>query len=167
MKGKIIRPTGGYPCQWDDLVDIRGNTIITIYTENEAKVSGIKSGIRKAKDGIYNLVVHSNEINNEVVRNALKKLSKKTKQDYKFLAKKTLDDKIINYADKLMKPSEKYKDSEGDYDFSSAKTPKEKAEIIMGWIGEILYEGETYKDKNALESLVKTIKIEIKELIKQ
>ena len=167
MKEKRIKPTGCYPCQWDDLIDSNKMVIATIYTEKEAKANGLKPGIRKAKDGIYNIVVCSNEINNEVVRNALKNLSKKTKQSYRFSAKSTLEDAIINYANKIMKPSEKYKDLKGNYDFSKAKIPKEKAEVIMGWIGEILYEGITYKDKNALESLVKTIKIEIQELIKQ
>ena len=65
------------------------------------------------------------------------------------------------------KPAEKYKDSKGYYDFSKARTPKEKAEIIMGWVGEILYDGVTYKDKKSLESLARMIKLEIKGLIKQ
>ena len=167
MKEKIIKSTGCYPCQWDDLIDSNKMVIATIYTEKEAKANGLKPGIRKAKDGIYNIVVYSNEINNEVVRNALKDLSKKTKQTYKFLVEKTLEDKIIDYANKIMKPSEKYKDLKGNYDFSKASTSKEKADIMMGWIGEILYEGTTYKDKSALESLVKLINIEIQELIKQ
>jgi len=39
----------------------------------------------------------------------------------------------------------KYGNPEEGYDFSKAKTAKQKAEVIGIWIGEILYETLTYK----------------------
>lgn len=169
IKEKIIRikPTGQYPCQWDDLINKKNKTIATIYTENEAKGDGLKFGITKGKDGVYDIVTSAKEINNEVVRNALKDLSKKTKKKYQFITKQNLEDKLIKYANRLIKPIEKYGNQKKGYDFSKAKTPKQKTEIISIWIGEILYEALTYKDTETVKSLTTTIKTEIKELIKK
>ena len=66
---KIVRvkPIGEYPCQWDDLINSHKKAIATIYTLEEGKKDNLKPGITKGKDGIYDIVVHSNEINNEVV----------------------------------------------------------------------------------------------------
>ena len=160
-----IKPTGEYPCQWDDLIDSKGNVIATVYTLKESGWKRPK--IRKAEDGIYDIVVASEEINNEVVRNALKDLSKRTKKEYIFVTENTLEDKIIRYANKLMNVFEKYGDQKEIYDFSDIKTPKQKARLIRGWIGEILYEAMTYKDIQVIKSLISTIETKIKELIRQ
>lgn len=166
-----VRPTGEYPCQWDDLIDEQGRVIATIYTEKEAEEEGLKfhkDGISKGRDGIYNIVVPlAQEINNEVVRNRLELLSKRTKKEYKFVSRPSLDDKIIKYADRLIKPLEKYGNIKDGYNFSKAKTPKQKTEVIRIWIGEILYEAMTYKDVKSLKSLVDCIKTEIQDLIKE
>ncbi len=52
------------------------------------------------------------------------------------------------------------------YDFSKARTSRQKAEVVSIWIGEILYEALTYKNAEAVKSLTETIKTEIEELIK-
>ena len=83
-KRKKISSTCVYPSQWDDLIDSRKNVIATMYTLEEGKKDNLKPGIRKGKDGIYDIVVHVNEINNEVVRNALKDLGKITGKRYVF-----------------------------------------------------------------------------------
>jgi len=168
VKKKIkIRATCEYPCQWDDLIDSRNKVIATIYTLEEGKEDKLKPGITKGKDGIYDIVVYAKEINNEVVRNALKDLEKITGKQYVFEGSLSFEDKIIAYAERLMKPVKKYGNPEEGYDFSRAITPRQKAEIICIWIGEILYEALTYKDVNALKSLIKTIKTEIEDLIKE
>ena len=86
-KRKKIRSSCEYPSQWDDLIDSRKNVIATIYTLEEGKKDNLKPGIKKGKDGIYDIVVHANEINNEVVRNALEDLGKVTGKQYVFESK--------------------------------------------------------------------------------
>lgn len=162
-----VKPTCEYPCQWDDLIDPGGKCIATIYTIEEGQKDNLKSGIEKGKDGIYDIVVHTKEINNEVMRNALKDLEKVTGELYIFEGSPSLEDKIIAYSEKLMKPLKKYGNPEEGYDFSKARTVKQKAEVIGIWIGEILYEALTYKDVEAVKSLTETIKIEIEELINE
>jgi len=44
----------------------------------------------------------------------------------------------------------KYGNPEEGYDFSKAKTAKQKAKVIGIWIGEILYETLTYKDEEVV-----------------
>lgn len=66
-----------------------------------------------------------------------------------------------------MRPLKKYGNPEEGYDFSKARTTRQKAEIIGKWIGEILYEALTYKDVEAVKSLTETIKTEIEELISE
>jgi len=161
-----VRPTCEYPCQWDDLIDSRKKVIATIYTFEEGGKDKLKPGITKGKDGIYDIVVYAKEINNEVVRNALKDLEKVTGERYVFAGSYSPEDKIIAYAEKLMRPLKKYGNLEEGYDFSTATTAKQKAEVISIWIGEILYEALTYKDIEAVKSLTKTIGAEIEELIK-
>jgi len=161
-----IRPTCEYPCQWDDLIDSRKKVIATIYTLEEGEKDKLKPGITKGKDGIYDIVVYAKKINNEVVRNALKDLEKITDKRYIFEGTPFCEDKIIAYAERLMRPLKKYGNSKEGYDFSKAKTPKQKAEIIGIWMGEILYETLTYKDVETVKSLTKTIKTEIEEFIK-
>ena len=160
-----VKPTCEYPCLWDDLIGPSGKVIATIYTLEEGEKDNLKSGITKGKDGIYDIVVHAEEINNEVVRNALKDLEKVTGKGCVFAGTPSPEDSIIAYAEKLMKPLNKYGNSKEGYDFSKAKTPKQKAEVICIWIGEILYETLTYKDAETVKSLTKTIKTEIEELI--
>ncbi|MDH5186154.1 MAG: hypothetical protein OEW70_03715 [candidate division WOR-3 bacterium] len=80
--------------------------------------------------------------------------------------KRNNGDKIINYAEKLMKPLKKYGSPKKGYNFSLAKNSKQKTEVISIWIGEILFEALTYKDVNAVKSLTEIIKTEIEELIK-
>jgi len=162
-----IRPTCEYPCRWDDLIDSRKKVIATIYTLEEGGKDKLKPGITKAKDEIYDIVVYAKEINNEVVRNALKDLEKITDKRYIFEGTPSCEDELIAYAERLMKPLKKYGNPKEGYDFSKAKTPRQKAEIIGIWIGEILYEALTYKDVNAITSLTKTIKTEIEGLIKK
>lgn len=162
-----IRPTCEYPCQWDDLINSRNKVIATIYTLKEGKEDKLKPGIIKGKDGIYDIVVYAKEINNEVVRNALKDLEKITGKQYVFEGSLSFEDKIIAYAERLMKPLKKYGNHEECYNFSKARSPRQKVEVIGIWIGETLYEALTYKDVNALKSLIKTIKTEIEDLIKE
>lgn len=159
------KPTSEYPCQWDDLIDSEKRVIATIYTLEEGKKDNLKLGITKEKDGIYDIVVHSKEINNEVVKNALKDLEKVTGERYRFSYKSSPEDKIIAYAEKLMRPLKKYGNQEEGYNFSKALTPKQKTEVIGIWIGEILYEVLTYKDVAVVKSLIETIKKEIEEVI--
>lgn len=99
-----INPTCEYPCQWDDLIDSRKKVIATIYTLEEGKKDNLKPGVTKGKDGIYDIVVYAKEINNEVVRNALKDLEKITGKQYIFAGSSSPEDKIITYAKKLMRP---------------------------------------------------------------
>lgn len=160
-----IKPTCEYPCQWDDLINSHKKVIATIYTLDEGKKDNLKPGITKGKDGIYDIVVHSNEINNEVVRNALQDLEKVTNKRYVFASSPSHEDKIIAYAERLMRPLKKYGNSEEGYDFTKAKTSKQKAEVISIWVGEILYEALTYKDVESTKSLIKTIQAEIEGLI--
>ncbi len=166
---KIIRvkPTCEYPCQWDDLIDPSRKVIATIYTLEEGERDNLNPGIVKGKDGIYDIVVHAKEINNEVVRNALQDLEKVTGKRYVFAGSSSLEDKIIAYAERLMRPLKKYGISKEGYYFSKAKTPKQKAEVIGIWIGEILYEALTYKDAETVKSLTETIKMEIEELLNE
>jgi len=77
-----LKPTGEYPCQWDDLIDSKNNAIATIYTLTEGKKDNLKPGITKGTDGIYDIVVNSKEITAEVVRNALADLEKVTDKRY-------------------------------------------------------------------------------------
>lgn len=161
-----VRPTCEYPCQWDDLIDYRKKVIATIYTLEEGEKDKLKTGITKGRDGIYDVVVHAKEINNEVVRNALKDLEKVTGKRYVFASSHSPEDKIIAYAERLMRPLKKYGNTEEGYDFSKATTAKQKAEAIGIWIGEILYEALTYKETEAVKSLTETIKTEIEEIIK-
>lgn len=159
-----IKPTCEYPCQWDDLINSHNKVIATIYTIEEAEKDNLKLGITKGKDRIYDIVVHSKEINNEVVRNALQDLKKVTNKRYVFASAPSHEDKIIAYAERLMRPLKKYGDPKKGYDFSKVKTSKQKAEIIGIWIGEILYEALTYKDDKSIKSLIKTIQTEIEDL---
>lgn len=160
-----LRPTCEYPCQWDDLIDSRKKVIATIYTLEEGEKDNIKPGITKRKDGIYDIVVYAKEINNEVVRNALRDLEKVTDMRYVFTGLPSSEDKIIAHAERLMRPLEKYGNPKEGYDFSKAKTAKQKVEVINIWIGEILYEALTYKDVESAKGLIKIIQAEIEELI--
>jgi len=166
-KKKIIKikPTTEYPCQWDDLIAPNRKVITTIYTDEEGKKDNLILGINKGKDGIYDIVISAKEINNQVVRNALEDLGKITGYQYKLAATPSLEDRIITYAEKLMKPLKKYGNPDDGYDFSNAQTAKQKAEVVGIWIGEILYEALTYKDLDTLKSLTETIKAEIEDLI--
>lgn len=167
MYRKIIRikPTCEYPCQWDDLIDSRKQMIATIYNRKEGERNNLKPGITKGKDGIYDIVVHAKEINNEVVRNALKDLGKVTGESYIFVGFRSPEDKIISYAERLMRSLKKYDNPDKGYDFSKARTPKQKVEVISIWIGEILYEALTYKDVESTKSLINVIQTEIEKLI--
>mgnify|MGYP001611624832 FL=1 len=77
-----VKPTGEYPCQWDDLIDSKNNVIATIYALREGKNDNLKSGITKGTDGVYDIVVKSKEITVEVVINALADLEKVTDRRY-------------------------------------------------------------------------------------
>lgn len=162
-----IRPSCEYPCQWDDLIGSRKKVVATIYTVEEGKKSNRKPGITKGKDNIYDIVVNAKDINNEVVRNALKDLGKVTGKRYIFVGSPSQEDKIIAYAERLMKPLKKYGNPVEGYDFSKAKTPKQRAEVIGIWMGEILHEALTYRDVEAIKSLTETIKVEIRDLISE
>lgn len=166
MKSINVYSTSQFPSQWDDLITKEKRLIATLYTKKEAKKDNISFGVKKAKDGIYDIVVDATEINNEIVKNALKDLTKKTNKKYRFVSKRTNEDKIIDYSNKLLKYAEKFKDKEGYYDFSQVKTPYEKNLVIRSWIGELLYEAIVYKNPEVLKSLEKTMDIEIKELLK-
>lgn len=163
----FITPTGEYPSQWDDLIDASRRTIATIYTEQEAKKNHLARGIKKGKDGVYDIVVDAAEINHEMVRNALTKLAKKTSRSYRLKVNATAEDRIVNFANRLMRPLGKYGNPKRGYDFSWAVSPKQKGEVIGIWIGEILYEALVYKDVKTAQSLTRMIQIEIEDLIKQ
>ena len=77
-----VRPTGEYPCAWDDLIGPGRKTLATIYALEEGKKSGLRPGITKGKDGVYDIVLLTSEINNEVVRDGLKGLEKITGKRY-------------------------------------------------------------------------------------
>ncbi len=77
-----VKPTGEYPCQWDDLIDSKNNVIATIYTLKEGRKDNLKSGVEKGTDGIYDIVVNSKEITAEVVKNAFADLEKITDKRY-------------------------------------------------------------------------------------
>lgn len=160
-----VKPTCEYPCQWDDLINSHKKVIATIYTLDEGKKDNLKPGITKGKDGIFDIVVYSKEINNEVMRNALKELEKVTGKKYIFAGSPSNQDKIIAYTERLMRPLKKYGNPEEGYDFSKARTAKQKTEIIGIWIGEILYEALTYKNVESVKNLTYTIQTEIEELI--
>ena len=64
-----------------------------------------------------------------------------------------------------MRPLKKYGNPQVGYDFSKARTAKQKDEIIGIWIGEILSEALSYKDVESVKSLTHTIQTEIEELI--
>lgn len=64
-----------------------------------------------------------------------------------------------------MEPLKKYGDPSDGYDFSKARTAREKTEAISIWIGEILYEALAYKDYATVSSLIEAIQAEIEELI--
>lgn len=162
-----VRPTCECPCQWDDLVNSRKKVIATIYTLEEGEKDNIKPGITKGKDGIYDIVVYAKEINNEVVRNALRDLEKVTGKRYVFTGSTSSEDKIVAYAERLMRPLKKYGNPEKGYNFSKARTVKQKAEVICIWIGEILYEALTYKDAKMVKSLTEMTKTEIEGLISE
>ncbi len=161
-----IKPACEYPCQWDDLIGPSGKVLATIYTFEEGAKDNLEPGIKKGKDGIYDIVVHTKEINNEAVRNALKNLERITGGKYVFLGSASLEDEIIAYTERLMKPLKKYGSPDDGYDFSKARTAWEKTEVISIWIGEILYEALTHKDSLTVRSLIETIQTEIEELIK-
>ncbi len=101
-----------------------------------------------------------------MVRNALKDLEKVTGKQYVFVSTTSPEDRILNYAERLMRPLKKYGNPDEGYDFSLARTSRQKTEVISIWIGEILYEALTCKDVVAVKSLTETIKTEIEELIK-
>ena len=162
-----VKPTSEYPCQWDDLIDSRKKVIATIYTLEEGEKDNLKPGITKGEDGIYDIVVHAQQINNEVVKNALEDLGNITDKRYVFSGSISPEDEIIDYAKRLMKPLKKYGNPEEGYDFSKARTTKQKAEVVGIWIGEILYESLTYKDVESVRSLTETIIAEILVLAEQ
>ena len=167
MKINKIHSDVQYPCQYDDLFDEKGKLIATIYTEKDAKEDGLRQGVSKGRDGIYNIVTSAKEINNEVVRNGLEELSRKTGKRYEFVAEKTNEDKIIKYAEKLMQRLEKYKIGKGVYDFPKTDAPRQKARVFVGKFSGILYEALTYKDVGAVKSLTDIIELEIAEMIKK
>lgn len=162
-----VRPTCEYPCQWDDLINSSKKVIATIYTLEEGETDNIKSGITKRKDGICDIVVHAKEINNEVVRNALRDLEKVTDKRYVFTGFPSPEDRLVSYAERLMRPLKKYGNPKKGYNFSKARTVKQKAEVMCIWIGEILYEALTYKDAETVKSLTEMTKTEIEELISE
>ena len=83
------------------------------------------------------------------------------------MGKRSKEDKIITFTEKLMRRLVKYGDQKKGYDFSKIKAAKEKAKIIGIWIAEILYEAITRKDVETVKSLTEIILTEIEDLIKQ
>jgi nitrate reductase alpha subunit len=120
-----IKPTSEYPSEWDDLIGPNKKVIATIYTPEEGKKDNLKPGITKGKDGIYDIVVHAKEINNEVARNALRNLEKVTGKQYIFVSTTSSEDRIINYAERLMRSLKKYGNPDEGYDFSRARTSRQ------------------------------------------
>lgn len=75
------------------------------------------------------------------------------------------DQVILRFADQLMRPLKKYGNHKRGYNFSKAKTARQKAEVIQIWIGEILYEATKNQDPESLKSLITTILLEIEGLV--
>lgn len=88
-----------YPCEWDDLLDDKGQVIASIFTFDyiRAEDPRAKLGITQSEDGIYDIIVDDVEINGKVVQKALDSLSKLTAKKYKFEGiHKKLKKKILN-----------------------------------------------------------------------
>lgn len=172
---KIIN-TSVLPIPWDYLVTNKTKQVVAIiYTENFIKendnkdIEGrkIKYGIHKGRKGVYNVVVSAKEINSCVIGRALEDLEKKTSRKYVYVGRRTYDDDIYDFAEKLILESEKkFKTKKGHYDYNRAVKPLDKADVIGGWIGEFLHWAVTDKDARVLESLWRTVRYEIAELLK-
>lgn len=130
-----IKPTSEYPCQWDDLIGPNKKVIATIYTPEEGKKDNLKPGITKGKDGIYDIVVHAKEINNEVARNALRNLEKVTGKQYIFVSTTSSEDRIINYAGRLMRPLKKYGNPDEGYVFQGQELPDKRLRLSASGLG--------------------------------
>lgn len=82
-----LETSGEYPCSWDDLINLKGNTYATIYALEEARRdpedSLYRTGITKGDDGIWDIIVDVPELTIDAVRHSLKDLSKKTGIEYK------------------------------------------------------------------------------------
>ena len=91
----ILKSTSEYPCQWDDLIDEKDNTVATIYTLEEAVIAAkecselkqsfpeVKPGITKDNSGMYDIIVDAKSLTADAVENAVKGLSKLAGIEYK------------------------------------------------------------------------------------
>lgn len=75
-------PTTEYPTTWDDIIDKETRkTIITISTKEEAD-ENLEVGITKSDDGIYDIVVDTDIITEEIAKKQVAKLSKIVEINY-------------------------------------------------------------------------------------
>ena len=81
-KAVKVRTTGEYPCQWDDLIGADGETLATVYTVQEANQDGLRVGITRGRDGVYDIVVPVKEITHKVLSKVLMDLEKMTDTRY-------------------------------------------------------------------------------------
>ncbi len=80
----LLKPTGQYPCQWDDLIDKNGRVVVAIYTLREKLVDGpAVPGVKLDEDGIFDIVLDVPELNEKVVAEALAELSSRAGKRYR------------------------------------------------------------------------------------
>jgi len=80
----LLKSTGRYPCQWDDLVGPDGRVAVTIYTLREKLIDGpAVPGVSLCEDGIFDIVVDVPELTEDVVAEALAALPARAGKEYR------------------------------------------------------------------------------------
>ncbi len=80
----LLKSTGQYPCQWDDLIDKNSRIVVTIYTLREKLIDGpAVPGVKLCEDGIFDIVVDVPELTEKVVVEALAELSSRAGKRYR------------------------------------------------------------------------------------
>ena len=78
-----LKSTGQYPCQWNDIIDNKRRTYVTVYTLKNAREDGIKRAcIKKARDGVFDIVIDTSQLTKKIIVKALEDLSKITEIKY-------------------------------------------------------------------------------------
>ena len=76
--------TGELPCEWEDLITAQRNTYVTIHTLQEAKEDQLALGVSKGEDGVYDVVLDVPTLTCDVIKDALRLLSKVTGVNYRY-----------------------------------------------------------------------------------
>ena len=84
-----LRATGHYPCPWDDLIDDNNKVYVSVYTlisaRKDPSLKLEKSGITfNEQDKVYDIVINVPKLTEEIVKEALERLSKITNIEYQF-----------------------------------------------------------------------------------